>query len=269
MSKGGSLVCPAPRGQRVKIFRLSRRTEGRYSYLQREQPPGNDGFSLLQSMLYHSQEITTHYWLTPFLAWVHANPGEVSGHYAYLRHLDNHLLCSIEDDELVVRSRLFLEKPWRSPKLDCSEVEKQLGLGFRHYWFYKLEFVLWDRRPKGSDNRWNTFRITAKNSIEHVSPQNPQETDKNRVSAKMLNRFGNLALVSRSINSMYGNLPFNEKRQRFNNRNATQLDSLKSARIYASEHWGDHQAKAHEEEMIALLKDYLATSVAVASCRKP
>lgn len=249
-----------------QIHHLTRRTEGRRAYLVREQPSINEGFALLQSMLYHSQEITTHYWLTPFLAGMRAHPGRVGQHFDYLRHLDNHLLCSNETDDLVVRSRRFLKKPWHRPPLDCSELSKAQGLGFRHYWFYKLEFVLWDRRPKGSDKRWASFRITAKNSIEHVSPQNPQDTDKNRVE-KMLNRFGNLVLVSRSINSMYGNLPFNEKRQRFHNRNAAQLDSLKSARIYHCERWGDDEAKQHESEMIKLLKDYFKASPIPASHR--
>lgn len=242
-----------------QIHRLARRTEGRRAYLVREQPASNEGFALLQSMLYHSQEITTHYWLTPFLAWIHANPGSVDQHFDYLRHLDNRLLCSVENDELVVRSRRFLEKPWRRPRLDCSELYEPLGLGFRHYWFYKLEFVLWDRRRKNSDSRWEVFRMTAKNSIEHVSPQNPQDTDRNRV-GKMLNRFGNLVLVSRSINSIYGNLPFNEKRQRFHNRNATQLDSLKSAKIYDCDHWDDDEAQKHESAMIKLLQDYFKSS---------
>lgn len=249
-----------------QIHRLARRTEGRRAYLVREQPTVNEGFALLQSMLYHSQEITTHYWLTPFLARMRAHPGRVGRHFDFLRHLDNHLLCSTETDDLVVRSRRFLKKPWHRPSLDCSELSKAQGLGFRHYWFYKLEFVLWDHRPKGSDKRWESFRITAKNSVEHVSPQNPQDTDKNRVE-KMLNRFGNLVLVSRSINSMYGNLPFNEKRQRFHNRNTTQLDSLKSARIYDCEHWGDAEAQQHESEMIKLLKDYFKASPIPASAR--
>jgi len=44
-------------------------------------------------MLYHSQEITTQYWVTPLLLFMHQNPGEKAEQYfAYLRHLDNHLL---------------------------------------------------------------------------------------------------------------------------------------------------------------------------------
>ncbi|HBO0860454.1 hypothetical protein KKY53_09700 [Pseudomonas aeruginosa] len=39
----------------------------------------HQGLSLLQSMLYHSQEITTHYWLTPLLYFIHQNAHAVRG----------------------------------------------------------------------------------------------------------------------------------------------------------------------------------------------
>lgn len=47
--------------------------------LQRKEPEKNDGFALLQSMLYHSQQINTHYWLTPLLNKLRNcdDPGEV------------------------------------------------------------------------------------------------------------------------------------------------------------------------------------------------
>lgn len=242
-----------------QIHRLVRRTQERATSLEREPGVENSGFALLQSMLYHSQEITTHYWLTPFLAWMHCHRGDVEEHYRYLRHLDNRLLCSTESADLVKRSQGFLEEPWRFPQLDdLTALREPQGLGFRHYWFYKLEFVLWYRRRK-TDSRWDTFRFTAKNSIEHVSPQNPQQTDTNQVRS-MLNHFGNLVLVSRSTNSTYSNLPFTEKRERFRNRNASQLDSLKSDCIYACVNWNDNEAQRHQDEMIGILKKYLADS---------
>jgi len=66
--------------------------------------------------------------------------------------------------------------------------------------------------------------------------------------------FGNLALVSRSINSEYGNMPFNEKRERFHNRNKDRVDSLKMALIYGHETWNESLAKQHQDAMIALIK---------------
>ena len=219
----------------------------------------DQGFALLQSMLYHSQQITTHYWLTPLLAYLHRNPEQsISHYYTYLRHLDNHLLCSTDTSPLIVRSRKFLDEPWQQEALTANILNEAHGTEFPHYWFYKLEFILWYLRVSGSDeHRLNDFRITAKNSIEHISPQHAQDVDANRVSEQTLNTFGNLALVSRSINSEYGNKPFNEKRQRFLNRNAKRIDSLKMLDIYQYEKWNDAEAQEHQERMVGAINRYL------------
>ena len=216
-------------------------------------------FSLLQSMLYHSQEITTQYWVTPLLKYMHDNPEDGVGKYFnYLRHLDNNLLGSDSDEPLVIRTKKFMTDPWRRCDLiHQSVLIEPSGVRFAHYWFYKLEFVLWFKKVRTSD-LWLKFRLTAKSSVEHISPQTPTERDDNRVENAM-NHFGNLALVSRSLNSEYGNLPYNEKRQRFINNNSTRIDSLKMDLIYQGEpgeHWNDARAFAHQQQMIDLIESY-------------
>lgn len=226
--------------------------------LVREQPKpnSNNGFALLQSMLYHSQQITTHYWLTPLLSYIYDNPGQDP--YVYLRHLDTHLLCSNDTRPLIERTWEFMQEYWTKKELDLVQLEEPLGVQLPHYWFYKLEFVLWYCKRKSiQDKRWNEFRMTAKNSIEHISPQTQQSVDKDTVSKDVLDTFGNLSLVSRSINSEYGNKPFNEKRQHFWNNNAIKLDSLKMYIIYENKHWNDALAKEHQDEMIDLLQAYM------------
>jgi len=224
----------------------------------------HQGLSLLQSMLYHSQEITTHYWLTPFLYFIHQNaqavrgPGsEVERYYGFLCHLDNQLLGEVTADPLVKRTRGFMDDPWCKASALMFEhvLPGDHGVGFAHYWFYKLDFVLWYEQNR-DHALWSNFRFTAKNSVEHISPQNPQDSDANKVSSNWLNRFGNLALVSRSINSEYGNLPFNEKRLRFLNKRELEKrpDSLKMDLIYSSGTWGDDLARAHQGEMLAALR---------------
>jgi hypothetical protein len=213
-------------------------------------------FSLLQSMLYHSQEITTQYWVTPLLLFMHLNPGATAERcFEYLRHLDNHLLGSAVDEPLAFRTLAFMKVPWQCRALiHKSELAKPKGVKFAHYWFYKLEFVLWFQGKRTTDV-WKKFRLTAKSSVEHISPQNPSDRDDNRVD-QALDHFGNLALVSRSLNSEYGNLPYNEKRQRFRNNNKNRLDSLKMDLIYENEQWNDARAFAHQDEMIGCLEAY-------------
>lgn len=220
-------------------------------------------FSLLQSMLYHSQENTTQYWVTPLLLFMYRNPGEktetqltkAKRYFDYLRHLDNHLLGSDANESLVIRTHEFMEKPWHQRTLvHKRELAIANGLKFAHYWFYKLEFVLCFQRKRDTDG-WKKFRLTAKSSVEHISPQTPTEWDSNQVD-QALNCMGNLALVSPSLNSEYGNLPYNEKRQRFLNKNKKRIDSLKMDLIYENEQWGDKQAFAHQAEMIECLEIY-------------
>lgn len=219
----------------------------------------HQGFSLLQSMLYHSQEITTQYWLTPLLAFMHRNErDDAQAYFDYLRHLDNHLLGSAADASLIKRTRMFMEQPWLCQTLvHAAELaaRKENGTQFAHYWFYKLEFVLWFQNNKHTDEKWRKFRFTAKSSVEHIGPQTPLANDEDRV-VEQLHCFGNLALVSRSVNSEFGNRPYREKRERFRTNNKARLDSLKMALIYDSETWGDSQALAHQNAMIERMGEY-------------
>lgn len=224
-------------------------------YLRRRQPTSNEAEALLQSMLYHSQQITTHYWLTPYLNYLLKHNGQNG--FEYLKRIDNYLLCSTEQESLTVRTRKFLENEDYKTELDTSILKEPLGTAFPHYWFYKLEYILWEKLSASRDERWKNFKMTAKNSVEHISPQTQKDTDTNTVSKDMLNNFGNLSLVSRSINSEYSNLPFNEKRQRFVNNNRVKLDSLKMDLIYSNDNWSDNKAAEHQKEMIKVINDYL------------
>jgi hypothetical protein len=210
----------------------------------------------LQSMLYHSQEITTQYWVTPLLLFMHDHPeAGTEKYFNYLRHLDNHLLGAASDEPLAARTLSFMKDPWRRGELiHQNELKQPSGVKFAHYWFYKVEFVLWFKQVRVSD-AWAQFRLTAKSSVEHISPQNPTERDDNRVD-QALDYFGNLALVSRGLNSEYSNLPYNEKRQRFINNNKGRLDSLKMDLIYEKEKWDDSFAFAHQQSMIECLEEY-------------
>ena len=240
------------------ISRISVSTNNEKRYMSRARGvDSHRGFSLLQSMLYHSQEITTQYWVTPLLLFMHDHPeAGVEKYFDYLRHLDNHLLGSASDEPLVLRTQKFMADPWRRCELiHQTALKEPSGVKFTHYWFYKLEFVLWFKKVRNID-AWAKFRLTAKSSVEHISPQTPTERDDNRV-VQALDNFGNLALVSRSLNSEYSNLPYNEKRQRFiNNNNKSRLDSLKMDLIYQSEKWDDAKAFAHQRQMVECLNTY-------------
>lgn len=239
------------------IQKLSKQKNKGYRYLTRILPEDNDGFALLQSMLYHTQEITTHYWLTPLLNKVYYTDNREEL-YQYLLKLDSKLFCT--NSEMTLRERSWQtirELNLQRGDIDIDEYYSNKGTNFSHYLFYKLEFALWHQQFN-KNNKWRSFKFTAKNSVEHISPQTPQNTDRNRVSKAYLNSFGNLALVSRSINSEYSNLPYNEKKTRFENkkRSSDRLDSLKMDCVYKNDIWNDNICMEHQKEMIALLERY-------------
>ncbi len=243
----------------IKKLSLQNQYRKQTYYFRREKPESNDGFALLQSMLYHSQQITTQYWLTPLLLKA-TEIRDKQELYEYLRHIDNQLFCtSMVADNLPQRT-------WKSMtgeldklelKYDISILDQSLGVSYPHYWFYKLDFVLWFLLKDKKNKKWKEYRMTAKNSVEHISPQNPRDYEKYPISKKLMNDFGNLVLVSRGINSEYANKIFTTKRSEFVAK--PNLDSLKSALIFENEEWNNELCNQHRERMKHYLNRYFET----------
>ncbi|GHV77299.1 hypothetical protein AGMMS49942_21200 [Spirochaetia bacterium] len=217
-----------------------------------------DGFALLQSMLYHSQQITTHYWLTPIL-FSALEDKDRDSLFEKLRLYDNILFCTKNESTLQERTLLLMDSiangSFGQYVYNYDIIDENLGVSFPHYWFYKLEFILWYLL---SDEilDWKKFRMTAKNSVEHVSPQNPNYTQ-DIVSKRYLNTFGNLALVSRNINSEFSNKPFREKREHFlYAKRSDRVDSLKLDIIYRNKTWSDDLCKDHLLKMKGYIEEY-------------
>jgi hypothetical protein len=134
------------------------------------------------------------------------------------------------------------------------------GVHFQHYWFQKLEYVLWkefrnDESIK-NDDKFKKYRIMSKNSVEHVFPQH-HEFENNKISDENLNSFGNLALLSVSQNSSYSNQDVEKKAVDFRKKDI--YDSLKLKCIYACpdmKNWGEQQIAEHRNNMIEKLKKH-------------
>lgn len=244
----------------IKHLEIQNQKKGGWTYyFRRIKKEEYNGLALLQSMLYHSQENITQYWLTPYLLKVLKYP-PVEEAYQFLKKLDNVLLTSDTNEE-VLSERTWAcmgEFPTSSYSLKIFDTNKKLGTGFPHYWFYKLEFILWHERfMLNKAEEWKDYKLNSRNSVEHIGPQNPRD-DRDKVCIEQLDDFGNLVLVTRSINSEYGDLSFKEKKAKFENkREKGSFDSLKSDLIYSNETWNDDKARNHKTEMVELLKLYL------------
>jgi len=134
------------------------------------------------------------------------------------------------------------------------------GTSFKHYWFQKVEYLLWKELnsvstwENGLEKKFKNFRITSKNSVEHIYPQNPEYQDK--LDKKFLDNFGNLVLLSVSQNSEYSRKSVNEKREAFFNKPS--FDSLKSFLVFKSyvNEWNKDSIILHREEIIKRIKTH-------------
>lgn len=238
---------------------------------QRKTPIGTDQFALLQSMLYHSQQLITHYWLTPFLNFL-LEDKKTDVNLKYLERLDNAMFCNPRED-LRTMSYSMMDVDFEdlngNPIFIENELRKPLGVQFPHYLFYKIEYILWKNRNDFNNIdlvKWNNYKMTTKNSVEHIFPQNQKEENKHIIfispkeefdlknssviyqNYSFKDDFGNLVLLSPGMNSEYSNKPYAEKRAQFISKPV--VDSLKSDLIFKNEHWDWQKASHHRDEMI-------------------
>ena len=216
---------------------------------------------MLQSVLYFTGGFTQQYWLTPFLYYLLENESLNNEQIlSELEKIDNLMLPG--DKKEISLELVTSEK--RNGEIDLNALNilnEPLGTSFHHYWFYKLEYLLWKKWDK-NDNRVKHFRIISKNSVEHVFPQNHEFGNKlTNTESDWLNSFGNLGLLSVGENSSYNNQDVRKKKVDFDNK-AT-YDSLKLAKIYSSQDinsWGIENIKKHQDEMTTTLHLHYTTS---------
>ncbi|MDD3285890.1 MAG: DUF262 domain-containing HNH endonuclease family protein [Bacteroidales bacterium] len=245
------------------IYKQNQKRGGQTYYLRRIKKEELHGISLLQSILYHSQQNTTQYWLTPFLFWMIEEKPSFNDAFLWLRLLDNTLLSSnteeipLPERTIQSMSEYLADKPAPEAIFGTIDNPNKYGTAFPHYWFYKIEFVLWYYRNKlGKTEAWKNYKITARNSIEHIGPQNPRFPE-DKVCTELLDTMGNLVLVTRSINSEYSDKAFGVKKSMFlDKKRKGSIDSLKSDLIYEEDKWNDELAKKHFKKIIELLNDY-------------
>ena len=256
----------------LRALRIS--TDKRTGNLRVHRDSTNSGNSItemtqLQSILYFSQPRIYELWLCPFLyhSFKENDPSDL---LKYLKQLDNVLLCLPYENgqDMLWRTYHVMINGLGNYNGEefynyfCRLAEREDGCNFAHYIFYKMEFMLWWKNKLTDDYPyWNSYRLTSKNSVEHINPQTPKF---NKSQISYLNSFGNLVLVSREVNSSYSNKSFKEKQAQFIDKrdNGRQIDSLKSDIIYSTEvdEWRDSECEKHLRDMENIAKDYFRST---------
>lgn len=129
--------------------------------------------------------------------------------------------------------------------------EYKLGVQTPHVVFNYLDYLLW----KEDKEKYEDFVFEFRNSVEHWYPQHPSEGTFEVWDGR--DTFGNLCIISRSVNSKFSNLSPESKMKSY--KKMVQKGSLK-LRIMGdiiergtSETWRLSECAKHEEEMISLL----------------
>ncbi|WP_300220588.1 DUF262 domain-containing protein [uncultured Helicobacter sp.] len=180
-----------------------------------------------------------------------------------------------KDDILLSTTEQYLKNEksieWsREGKKDFDDwASKNLNQGTEtpHYWFYRLEYYLWkwkDGLEKYAKeikvdifkNNVNNYRFRGLNSIEHIQPQSKADEWENNENCK-IDDFGNLALISQSLNSSLSNQDMEKKW--IDIRDNKDVESLKMCLAYASvegeyQNWNPITAKKHQTAMLKILK---------------
>lgn len=239
-------------------------SKGRY-YLNRSPKPLND-LVMLQSVRNFTGERSAQYWLTPFIASLISKETDSIQDkrvIKILERIDNQMSLTLDTQKEASFKLAKQENPTtKSWGEQVGYFNESHGIGFEHYWFQKLEYILWKSLknsdlPKKDSLKFEQYRITSKNSVEHVHPQ--QEEYGSKLNETPLNSFGNLVLLSPGDNSSYSNQSVSKKKADFEAK--PRFDSLKLRAIFRSninfdDGWDQKNIKNHKKNMIKLLTEH-------------
>ena len=141
----------------------------------------------------------------------------------------------------------------RNSQGDCDQLNLQQlnqGTGVENFIFNYLDYLLFINEDIPGKYK-EGFRFTFRSSVEHYYPQNPREDLLEKLEDEDLDRFGNLCLISDSLNSSLSNLHPKDKREIL--KNSKSNESIKQKIMLSYEPWEVGQIDEHGKEMTKIL----------------
>lgn len=127
---------------------------------------------------------------------------------SFLRNSLYHLACSYMLDKYIGKRKFDFEDviygnddflPYNiTDEIDWTQID--CGCNVHNFVFNFYDFITWKKNPA----KYSKFEFSYRTSVEHFYPQNPMPGYDN-LKDKGLDSFGNLCLISRSINSKFSN----------------------------------------------------------------
>ena len=206
-----------------------------------DREPHHKNNCMIQSALrvsYTSPKVM--HWITELLSWLSVKEN--------LNNLNNY--CTVAEH---VAQRSIIVNFFNL----CKNNTYMLGVGTPHVVFNYLDFLIW----KSDRNKYKDFTFEFRNSVEHWYPRHPSESEIKIWKDRGVDRFGNLCIIQRNVNSKFSNLPPEGKKTSY--RTMIEKGSLKlrlmsaltvqGDGISASQNWKDRICEEHENEMIQML----------------
>lgn len=142
----------------------------------------------------------------------------------------------------------------------------KLGVLTPHIVFNYLDYLLWKGEyddcqcKKNAKQKYSDFEFEFRNSVEHWYPQHPSDGSFDQWEEK--DRFGNLCIISRNVNSKFSNLSPASKMKTYENlvnKGSIKLRIMgeiisRSNNSNSNENWRNEDCKQHENEMIEKLE---------------
>ena len=223
----------------------------------------------LERLFYYTSEYDKPEFIAALLAFLDKNSLDtcsdknIQKAIEFLEQLDNELAKSAlknnESRKIVETINDVIGKIYKVESIETPMLEKinssflDNGTGVPHYWFYRLEYLLWrdfnnlsvcnfcsdDIKKVFPKFNRDEYLIKPQDTVEHMWATNLQENN------KALDDFGNLALIRKDFNSSLSDYDFGEK---LNMIKESPSSSIKMLIFYASQ-------KGYDKDMIGRLGD--------------
>lgn len=223
----------------------------------------------LQRLFYYTSEYDKPEFIAALLAFLDKNSLDACNDknaqkvIEFLEQLDNELAKSAlkknESRKIVETINDVIGKIYKGESLETPVLEKidskflDTGTAVPHYWFYRLEYLLWrdfnslsacdtcadDIKKVFPKFNRDEYLIKSQDTVEHMWATNLQENN------EALDDFGNLALIRKDFNSSLSDYDFGEKLKRIKE---SPSSSIKMLIFYASQ-------KGYDKDMIGRLGD--------------
>lgn len=150
------------------------------------------------------------------------------------------------------------------------ELEKLSFNNEVRYWFWKLDFYIWQHRKEIFKDSPEALAVAENyvfrrnRSIEHIAPQTPQSNsmmvwEDTPEDKRLRDSFGNLVMISQGLNSALSNESYEVKtahvQSYYNGAKSGSIESLKLLMVHQNySKWDRETIKEHGEKMYDLLK---------------